>query len=485
MVNFKVVGYIMGILLIIEGIFIAIAVPVALLYQEIIWKSILLSAFITSFSGLILWWYFRTNNKKLGKREGYLIVTIGWILFSVFGALPFVLSGSIESYTDAFFETMSGFTTTGASILSANEIDLLPFGLHFWRSLIQWLGGMGIIVLSLVVLPALGIGGMQLFVAEVPGPTPDKLHPRVKETAKILWGIYFGITLILVLLLWAGEMNLFDALTHSFATMATGGFSTKGDSIAFFQTGYTHYIISIFMIIAGMNFTLAYLGFQRKFSPIWKNEELRWYLGIILAFTLVITFLLLLSDKSYSTESAFRHSLFQVASIITTTGFATQDYLKWIPASWVLLMVLMFIGGSAGSTAGSIKVVRIILVIKNGFLELKRIIHPNAIIPVRLDKQAMHPKMISNVLSFVTVYILIVIIGIVVISLLGHDLETSIGSVATTLGNIGPGLGEVGPAGNFGHFCIFGKWFFSFLMLIGRLELFTVLILLSPAFWKK
>lgn len=475
----------MGILLIIEGIFIATAVPVSLIYQEATWKSILLSAFITSFSGTVVWWFFRDKKKKLGKREGYLIVTFGWLLFSAFGALPFVISGSIGSYTDAFFETISGFTTTGASILSAQEIDQLPLGLHFWRSLIQWLGGMGIIVLSLVVLPTLGIGGMQLFVAEVPGPTPDKLHPRVKETAKILWGVYAAITLIQVLLLWAGEMNLFDAVTHSFTTMSTGGFSTKGENIAFFQTGYTHYIISIFMIIAGMNFTLAYFGFQLKFRPIWKNEELRWYLGIILTFTIIITSLLILSNNSYSTESAFRHSLFQAASIITTTGFVTQDYLKWVPIAWVLLMVLMFIGGSAGSTASSIKVVRIVLLIKNGLLELKRIIHPNAIIPVRLDNQAMHPKIISSVLSFVTVYILTVIIGIVVISFLGYDLETSIGAVTATLGNIGPGLGEVGPAGNFGHFSIFGKWFFSFLMLIGRLELFTVLIILSPAFWKK
>ena len=485
MINFKVVGFILGVMLIIEGFFMALSVPVALIYKEADWIYIFVSAFLTSLSGFLLWATFRSYDKTVGKREGYLIVTFGWIVFSLFGALPFYSSGGIPSYTDAFFETISGFTTTGASILSGDQIESLSHGLHFWRSMTQWLGGMGIIVLSLVILPVLGIGGMQLFVAEVPGPTPDKLHPRVKETAKRLWGVYCVITLAEVLLLWAGEMTLFEAINHSFTTMATGGYSTRGGSIGDFQMGYTHYIISLFMIIAGINFSLAYLGMHMKLKPIWRNEELRWYLGFIIGFTIIITSILLLTRSEYSIEESIRTALFQVSSIITTTGFATANYLQWIPAAWVLILVLMFFGGSAGSTGGSIKIVRIVLLLKNGFLELKRLIHPNAIIPVRFDKQAVNPVVITNVLAFVSVYVLITIISMVIVSFMGYDLETSLGAVAATIGNIGPGIGEVGPADNYAHFSIFGKWFLSFLMLIGRLELFTVLVIFSPAFWRK
>ncbi|HBH47706.1 MAG TPA: potassium transporter [Bacteroidales bacterium] len=462
-----------------------LAVPISLIYNEPDWIYIFVSAFITSFSGFLLWAIFRSYDKTVGKREGYLIVTFGWVVFSLFGALPFFTSGGIAAYTDSFFETISGFTTTGASILSGDQIESLSHGLLFWRSMTQWLGGMGIIVLSLVILPVLGIGGMQLFVAEVPGPTPDKLHPRVKETAKRLWGVYCVVTLAEVLLLWAGEMNLFDAVNHSFTTMATGGYSTRGGSIGDFQAGYTHYIISIFMVIAGINFSLAYLGMHMKFKPIWRNEELRWYLGFIIGFTIIITAILLTTRTDYNFESAFRTGLFQVSSIITTTGFATADYLQWIPAAWVLMLVLMFFGGSAGSTGGSIKTVRIVLLLKNGFLELKRLIHPNAIVPVRFDKHAVNPQIITNVLAFVSVYVLITVMGVVVVSFMGYDLETSLGAVAASLGNIGPGIGEVGPAANYAHFSVFGKWFLSFLMLIGRLELFTVLVIFSPAFWRK
>lgn len=484
MINYKVLGFVLGVMLIIEGFFMLLATPVSLIYGEGEWLYIFTSAFITIFCGFLLWAGFRTYDKAVAKREGYLIVALGWLVFSLFGALPFYISGAIPSYTDAFFETISGFTTTGASILSGEEIDNLAYGLHFWRSLTQWLGGMGIIVLSLVILPILGIGGMQLFVAEVPGPTPDKLHPRVKETAKRLWGIYSLITLAEVLLLWAGEMNFFEALNHSLTTMATGGYSTSGSSIGHFQTPYTHYIITIFMIIAGINFSLAYLGIHLKFKAIWRNEELRWYLGFILGFTVIITTILLVHSND-NFETSFRNAIFQVASIITTTGFATVDYLQWIPAAWVLLLVLMFFGGSAGSTGGSIKIVRIVLLLKNGFLELKRLIHPNAIVPVRFDKQAVPSQTITNVLAFVSVYVLIAVMGMIVISFLGYDLETSLGAVAATLGNIGPGIGEVGPASNFAGFNDFGKWFLSFLMLIGRLEVFTVLVIFSPAFWRK
>ncbi|MCG8700054.1 MAG: TrkH family potassium uptake protein [Bacteroidales bacterium] len=481
MLNLRVVFFILGILLVIEGLFMLLCIPVSLIYSEPDALMLFLSAFITLLFGFITWAIFRTCDKSVGKREGYVIVTFGWLVFSLFGALPFYITGGIPSYTDAFFETMSGFTTTGASIL--NDIEALSHGLLFWRSLIQWLGGMGIIVLSLVILPIMGIGGMQLFVAEVPGPTPDKIHPRVKETAKRLWMVYCIFTLAEILLLWAGEMDLYDSICHAFTTMATGGYSTKQASIAE-SSAYTQYIITLFMIIAGVNFTLSYFALHLRFKAVWSNEEFRWYLAFILFFTVVITAILIINHTG-GFEESFRASVFQVASIITTTGFATADYIQWPAPAWILLFILMFFGGSAGSTGGSVKIIRIVLMIKNGLLELKRLIHPNAIIPVRIDRMAVKPEVLSNILAFISVYLLIMMLGVIVVSLLGHDLDTSAGAVAATLGNIGPGIGDVGPAFSYASFSIFGKWFLSFLMLVGRLELFTVLVLFAPAFWKK
>lgn len=484
MVNFRIVAFVLGVLLILEGAFMLLAAPVSLYYGHDDALYIFLASFFTAFVGFLLWAIFRNCNKNVGKREGYLIVSIGWIVFSFFGSIPFVISEAIPSYTNAFFETISGFTTTGASIL--NDIESLSHGLLFWRSMIQWLGGMGIIVLSLVILPILGIGGMQLFTAEVPGPTPDKLHPRIKETAKRLWGIYVIITsLEVILLLFGKDMTLFDAVCHSFTTLATGGYSTKQASIAFYSTPYVHYVIIFFMIIAGINFTLSYFAFHLKFKNIWKNEEFRAYLSFIGLFTIIITLILVFTQKGQSIEKSFRDSLFQVVSIITTTGFATVDYVFWMPSAIVLLLVLMFFGGSSGSTGGSMKIVRVVLLLKNGVIELKRLIHPNAIVPVRLNREAVKPEVITNVLAFISVYIIIAVLGVIVVSFMGYDLETSIGAVAATLGNIGPGIGKVGPALNYEHFNDFTKWFLSFLMLVGRLELFTVLVIFTPTFWRK
>ena len=483
MVNFKVVAFILGVLLIIEAAFMFLAAPVSLAYGDSDFWLITLSAAVTAIIGILLWILFRKCSKNLGKREGYMIVSFGWVLFSFFGAIPFIITGAIPSYTDAFFETISGFTTTGASIL--DNIEALSHGLLFWRSMTQWLGGMGIIVLSIVVLPILGIGGMQLFIAEVPGPTPDKLHPRIKETAKRLWAVYLIITLLEVVLLLAGKMPLFDAVCHSFTTLATGGYSTKQASIAFYTSPYIQYVVIFFMIIAGINFSLSYFAMHLRFKRIWKNEEFRSYLTFIAIFTTIVTLILMDSFKGDRFEKLFRDALFQVVSIMTTTGFATTDYLTWRSSAIVLLLVLMFFGGSAGSTGGSIKIIRVVLMLKNGFQELKKLIHPNAIVPVRIDNEAVNQATITNVLAFISVYILITVIGTIVVSLLGYDIETSMGAVAATLGNIGPGIGEVGPMFNYAHFNVFGKWFLSFLMLIGRLELFTVLVLFTPAFWKR
>lgn len=469
----------MGLLLVIEGFFLFLSFFVSLFYSGPDNLSLLLSGLSCALPGAALALIFRKAEKQIGKREGYIIVSIVWLVFSFFGAIPFYISGYIPNYTDAFFETISGFTTTGASILT--DIEALPQGLLFWRSLTQWLGGMGIIVLSLAILPVFGIGGMQLFAAEVPGLTPDKLHPRVKETAKRLWGIYILFTLIQTILLIIGGMGLFDAVNHSFTTMATGGYSTKNTSIFEFSP-YIQYVITLFMFLAGVNFTLSYFALKGKFKPVFKNDEFRFYLLIIGVSTLVIS-LGLIFGHDMRVEKAFRDSLFQVVSIITTTGFATADYLQWSPLLVVLIFLLMFVGGSAGSTGGGPKVVRMMLLLKNSQLELKRLVHPTAVIPVRLNGKAVQPEIVTNVYAFIVLYFIVFLLGVLGISALGLDLNTSMGAVIACLGNIGPGIGDVGPVNNFSAIPTAGKWILSFLMLVGRLELFTVLVLFSRSFW--
>jgi trk system potassium uptake protein TrkH len=482
MINYKLIVKIIGLLLFLEGICMLFALPFSFYYRENDAFHFILSSVITMSAGSICWLLGRNADENLGKREGFIIVSVAWIIFSFFGTLPFVFSRTIPSFTDAFFETISGFTTTGASILS--DIESLPHDILFWRSLTQWLGGMGIIVLSIAILPILGIGGMQLFIAEVPGPVPDKLHPRIKETAKRLWGIYIIFTVMEALLLMLGGMNFFDAVCHSFTTMATGGYSTKQASISFFSSPYIQYVFTFFMLVAGINFTLSYFALHMRFKRVWKNEEFRFYISVIAFFTFVVTIGLFLTRDS-SIERSFRNAIFQVVSIITTTGYITADYMKWIPFLGVIILILMFTGGSAGSTGGGIKMVRILLLFKNGFLELKRLIHPNAIVPVRFNHRLVPSQIVGNVLAFIAFYILITVIGIIIISTMGYDLNSSFGAVAATLGNIGPGLGAVGPVENYAHIPVFGKWFLSFLMLIGRLELFTILVLFSGSFWKK
>ncbi|MFZ5941598.1 MAG: TrkH family potassium uptake protein [Bacteroidota bacterium] len=482
MLNTRSIIRILGLLLVIEGVFMWLSIPIALLFRENDAHQFLISGAVTAAVGLAGYLLTRRSRMEVSKRDGYVIVTLGWILFSFFGTLPFLLTASIPDFTDAFFETMSGFTTTGASIL--NNIEELSHGVLFWRSITQWLGGMGIIVMSLAILPVLGIGGMQLFAAEVPGPTPDKLHPRIKETAKRLWSIYIIFTGAETLMLWAGGMSLFDAVCHSFTTMATGGYSTKQASIAYWDSPYIHYVITLFMFLAGTNFTLSYFGMHLKFKKVIENEEFRYYLLFIISFTLAIALGIFLTSEA-GVEKSFRDALFQVVSIITTTGFVTIDYLNWIPVLGVLIFILMFFGGSAGSTGGGVKVIRIVILIKNSTQELKRLIHPNAVIPIRINKEAMQPEIVNNVLAFVAFYGVTAVVSMMIMSALGCNFETSVGAVAATLGNIGPGLGNVGPVDNFAGIHTAGKWFLSFLMLIGRLELFTVLVLFSPAFWKK
>lgn len=482
MFNHRTIIRILGVILFTEGFFMLLAVLVSLIYREKDYYMFLISAGISISTGLAAYLPVRKSEPKLNRRDGYLIVTGAWVLFSLFGTLPFLLTGSINNFTDAFFETISGFTTTGASIL--NNIEELSHGVLFWRSLIQWLGGMGIILLTLLLLPFLGIGGVQLFSAEVPSPTLDKLHPHIKDTAKRLWLIYLLFTLSETLLLWAGDMDFYDAICHSLTTMATGGYSTKQASIAYWNSPYVQYVITLFMFLAGTNFTLAYFGMHGQFRKIWQNEEFKWYSGFILGFTLLVTLGLFFTAEG-GLERSFREAIFQVVSIMTTTGYATADYLTWAPWIMVLIFILMFFGGSAGSTGGGPKIMRVVVMLKNSTQELKRMVHPNAMIPIRLNKIAVEETVVNSVLAFMAFYGIIAVISMGIMSALGNDLNTSIGAVAATLGNIGPGIGKVGPALNFSEIHVAGKWFLSFLMLVGRLELFTVLVLFSPTFWRR
>lgn len=482
MLNLKLIIKILGFLLIVEGVAMLMAFAVAALYNGPDMLPLVQSAAICLAGGSAAVFFTRNAEKAMRKNEGFIIVSLVWIVFSLFGSLPYLISRSIPDFTDAFFETMSGFTTTGSSIL--NDIESLPKGILFWRSMTQWLGGMGIIVLSLAILPVFGIGGMQLFAAEVPGPITDKLNPRISQTAKNLWGIYILFTAVETVLLRLGGMSLFDAVNHSFTTMATGGYSTKQASIAYWGSAYIQYTITVFTFIAGANFTLSYAALSGRFSRVYRDEEFKYYFLFVLCFILLISGGLLLSS-SLGIEETFRQAIFQVVTIITTTGYATTDYLLWPSFLTYLLFAAFFFGGCAGSTGGGIKIMRIVLLMKNSYYELRRMLHPNAVIPVRLNGRAVSDPIITNVLAFFMIYIIIFFSGSILLTIVEPDLESTMGAVATSLGNIGPGLGKYGPSTNFYELHPVGKWVMSFLMLLGRLELFTVLVLFSPSFWKK
>jgi trk system potassium uptake protein TrkH len=481
-INFRVILNVLGLLLGFNALFMILCIPASVYFNIDDVVPMGFSATATGGLGLMLWVLSRSSGKpNIRKREGFLIVTLGWVVMSLSGTLPYMMSGSVTSFTDAFFETMSGYTTTGASVI--NDLDLIPRDILLWRSMTQWIGGMGIIVLAVAILPVLGIGGMQLFVAESPGLKPDKLAPKIRDTAKRLWLVYVGLTVLEFLLLKVAGMGWYDALNHALTTMATGGFSTYNSSAAEFSP-IIQYIIIVFMFLAGTSFTLTYFGLTGKFKKVIQNEEFRFYAGII-ALVSVVSTVVVASVIDEGVEKAFRDSLFQVVSLITSTGFVSADYTSWTPFMSILCFMLLFIGGSAGSTAGGVKVVRHIILFKNSFLELKRQLHPSAIIPVRLNGRAIDQSISYNVVAFIMMYILIFAIGSIVMTMFGVDFDTALGSVATSLGNVGPGIGNVGPTDNFAWLSSGAKWFLSILMLIGRLELFTVLILFTPYFWSR
>lgn len=418
----------------------------------------------------------------LTHREGMAITALGWFAAGVFGALPFYFGGLSPQGVDCLFESISGFTTTGASILT--DIESVPKGLLFWRSLTHWLGGMGIIVLSLAILPFLGVGGMQLYKAEVPGPVPDKLRPRIKDTAVLLWKVYILFSLLETILLMLGGMSLFDALCQTFGTMATGGFSTKNTSIAYFSSVYLDAVITVFMIIAGINFTLHFQLLRGKPLVMWRDSEFRFFIGLFLIFTLITT-VSIWGVAFDSLGQSLRYGAFQVASILTTTGFVTADYELWPSLPQCILVLCMFIGGSAGSTGGGIKCMRILLLLKTAYQEIIRLIHPRAVIRIKLGKQVVPPEVLSGIWGFFILWLGLLFLSVFLVAATGVDVLTSFSSVLACIGNIGPGLGNVGPVDHYAAIPTLGKWVLILCMLLGRLEIFTVIILFVPEFYRK
>ncbi len=453
---------------------------ISYIYGEPDFSGHLKSSIICFCFGLPIW-YVTRKNRSLSSKDGFAIVSLAWLLVALTGTFPFYFTESITSFTDAWFESMSGVTTTGSSILS--DIEILPHGVLFWRSFLQWIGGMGIIVFTIAILPLLGVGGVQLFKAEVPGPVADKIRPRVKETAKILWMVYIGFTAFETILLAAFGMPLFDAVCHSFTTMPTGGFSTQNASLGAYESNAIQYIVIIFMFIAGANFTLHFRAITGNFKSYSKDSEFLTYFGIIILTSILIFANINAASQSWSHDT-FLDSLFQTVSIITTTGFGTSDYELWPFFSQFLIIILMFVGGMGGSTGGGMKIARIILLIKFAATETRRMLHSRAIIPIRIGSRYISEDVIRNTLGFFLIYISIFVLTTLILTMLNLDFESAIGAAASAIGNIGPGLGDYGPTDNFSLLHPFGKWMLSFCMLLGRLEVFTVMVLFSRTFWK-
>lgn len=470
-----------GVLLLFLGITMSIPGIVALFYNEETYTPFFPAAIATLSTGLLLLGFFKPLKKQISHREGFIIVTLGWVLATLFGSLPFVFADTFPSFTDTYFETVSGFTTTGSTVLA--NVEILPKSILFWRSMIQWLGGMGIILFSIAILPLLGIGGMQLYKAEVPGPVLDKMTPRIAETARSLWKIYLLLSVSQVMLLMFFGMDLFDAVCHSFTTMATGGFSTKNKSLESFNNSGIEIICIIFMFAAGINFSLHYRLFNGKLTSFFKDREFQTYSLILLIATVFISLCLTANGKPVF--ESIKNAAFQTVSIMTTTGYSNTNFDQWPAFNKIILFLLMFIGGSAGSTGGGIKCVRILLLLKMAYREFITMIHPHAVTSVKIAGKTVSQNILRSISVFVVCYLLLFIFGSLFMSLCGLDFMTSISSTAASLGNIGPGMAGVGPYENYQFMPDFGKWTLILLMLLGRLEIFTILIILIPEFWKK
>ncbi len=485
--NVKLIFKVLGGLLLAEAAFLLTPIFIAFFYAEHdmvrFYLITIAIAMVLGVAGLIYGW---KAEESIGKREGAIIVTSTWLIYTLIGALPFTLSGCIPDFTDAFFETLSGFTTTGTTIL--NNIEAMPYNILFWRSMTHWMGGLGIIVIFLALLPMIGGTGYQLFSSETTTPVKEKIHPRISETAKILLGVYVVLTIVCTISLHIAGMDVFDALNHALSIVSTGGFSTKQLSIAYFNSPAIEYVVIFFMFFSGVNFTLYYFLIKFNFDKIKKNEELKYYVIILLVGAAII----FLSHIDFSkmsnwreVEKSFRSSLFIATSCITSTGMATEDYTLWNSFTWVVMLVLMISGASTYSTSGGIKISRLVLLAKFCYYEFKKLLHPNAVMPVKFNGQIVRDDAMMRILAFSMIYIFIIVIGSFILGLTGLGFEESLSGVITCMGDVGLGLGDLGPSHSFSEIPVFSKWFLAFIMLVGRLEIYSVLLLFTPAFWKK
>ena len=488
--NIKTILNILAAMLGLTGVTMLLPALIAWGYNEPDLAGHLKSSAICVLIGLPVW-FFTRKNRSLNNKDGFAIVTLAWLLVALAGAQPFYLTGAIPNFTDAWFESMSGVTTTGATIIGnietlpnlVNGIESLPHGVLFWRSFIQWIGGMGIIVFTIAILPLLGVGGVQLFKAEVPGPVADKIRPRVREAAKILWMVYVGFTFVQVLLLGLAGMPWFDSVCHAFTTMPTGGFSTQNASIAAFSNPLIHYIIIFFMFVAGVNFTLHFRAITGNYKAHLKDYEFRVYLSIICIATLLIFFNISSANSDWS-HNSFLISLFESLAMLTGTGYANADYELWPFFSQHILLIIMFFGAMGGSTSGGMKITRIILLIKYAATETRRMLHARAIIPIRIGDRFISDEVVRNTLGFFLIYLSIFVLTSFVLTAFNLDLLSAIGASASAIGNVGPAFGAFGPTDNYALLHPIGKWMLTICMLLGRLEIFTIMVLFSRTFWK-
>lgn len=479
----KIISRILGFLLIVEAGFLLTALSVSYYYEEHVLRSYIYSLAAMVGCGTLLVYIGRGRERNISRKDGYIVVTLCWVLFSAFGAIPFYLSGVLPSITDAFFETMSGFSTTGATVI--NNVESIPHSLLFWRAMSHWVGGLGIMFFTVAVFPIFGLGDINLFAAESTGPMRAKLHPRISVAARWILTIYVGLTILATLSFYFAGMGKFDAVCHAMATVATGGFSTKQASIAAFNSPLIEYVVTFFMFLGGVNLSLLYLFlFKARFSSLLRDSEFKVYAGSVALFSAIIAIGLYLT-AGMNAEEAFRVSIFQVVSIHTTTGYATSNYILWMPILWLVLSAIMFIGACSGSTTGAMKCVRISILGRVMFNEFKRIVHPNAVIPVRMSGKIIPTSVQSAILAYTVLYVGIVVLGIFVNMAFGLDFLNAYGLSVTSVGNVGPALGNYGPMDSFASLPAAIKWFCSFQMLVGRLEFFAVLLLFMPVFWKR